>query len=347
MGFSEDRARGQFGPLYLVVAENPYLLWDATGHWRTVCTREAEGEGGECRFDAIDGASLNLDNFAALLCGLPMFATRQLVIVRNVDKVPAARQEDFVRIIARRTESTRILLISSGLDKRLKWVKALLKLAPVEEFPRIWDNQLSGWAKRIAGDLGASLSPQAAELLAGVHGFDLFEMHQTIERALLYMGEPRRIETDDVTTVSAGEGSLNIFMLQAALARSDLAGALAIVRALFAGGDRSTLWLSVLYSHFKKLADVLELPRGLSDADAARQLHTKPFIFGKLRAGAVHFGEQGVAGALGAIFETDWAGKTSRVPPRLAFELLIYRLCRLPVLVGAPWFDLDGAGADE
>jgi DNA polymerase III delta subunit len=136
-------------------------------------------------------------------------------------------------------------------------------------------------------------------------------------------------------------------MLQAALARSDLAGSLAIVRALFAGGDRLAPWLGALYTHFKKLSDVLELPRGLSEADAARQLRTKPFIYGKLRDGAAHFGEQGVACALGAIFETDWAAKTSRVPTRLAFELLVYRLCRPSILIGSPWFGLDSVSAYE
>ena len=78
----------------------------------------------------------------------------------------------------------------------------------------------------------------------------------------------------------------------------------------------------------------------MSEAEAARTLGMHPYLVKKLRPQAAAFGVNGLANTAGAVFETDWAIKTSTVKPEMAMELLVWRLSS-PARREAVWFDLE------
>ena len=114
---------------------------------------------------------------------MPMFETIQPVLIRDADRLNDRKREEFARIVRQTSSSTKWLLTSEGFDKRRASWKTLSALGPVEEFPRIYPEKLGGWIQRIATDFDAALSPHATELIAAVHGSDLFGARQTIDRA--------------------------------------------------------------------------------------------------------------------------------------------------------------------
>ncbi|HUT61908.1 MAG TPA: DNA polymerase III subunit delta [Phycisphaerae bacterium] len=350
MGFSEDRGRGRYGDIYLLIAENPYILWDAAeqwkAHWRAA-DQDASAGAQACSVDVLYGPDLTLDHLSALITAVPMFTACQLVLIKDIEKLPQKYRDDFVTILSLRCDAVKVLLTAAAVDKRLKWFKHLRTFASVEEFPRIYENDLPGWARRIVSDFGWSISPQAVEQLALDHGTDLFEMRQTIERAILHIGDRRRIEAADIETVRAGIGTHNVFLLSEAIARCDLRRALDIAQT--PGGNRNqiALWLGTLFGQFQRLTNILDHPPGMSDAELARAVGLNPFIVKRLRADASAFGHLGLEDALVAAFETDCAIKTSAMPPRLAFDLLVYRTCRRRTLANRPWFNLESPNTWE
>lgn len=350
MGFSEDRARGRYGDIYLLIAENPYILWDAAEQWKAHWRAAADAkpaDGGSCTVDVLYGADLTLDQLSSLVTSVPMFTARQLVLIKDVDRLPSKVRDDFVAILERRCDAVRLLLTAAAVDKRLKWYKQLQTFAPVEEFPRVYESDLPGWARRIVGDFGWSISPQAAEQLAVDHGTDLFEMRQTIERAVLHIGQRRRIETADIELVRAGIGTHDVFLLSEAIARCDLQRALDIAQTPGANRGQIALWLGSLFSQFQRLVRVLNHAPGESDAVVARAVGLSPFIVKRLRADALAFGRPGLEEALMAAFETDCAIKSSVISPRLALDLLVYRTCRRQTLAKRPWLDLESPATWE
>ena len=80
MGFSEDRARSQYGDIYLLIAENPYILWDAAeqwkAHWRAVDKETAAAGAEVCSVDVLYGSDLTLDHLSMLVTAVPMFTAR-------------------------------------------------------------------------------------------------------------------------------------------------------------------------------------------------------------------------------------------------------------------------------
>lgn len=341
MGFSEDRATGRFGPRYVLVAENPYLIWDAIEDWK-----RAWRHAGRIPLDVFRPPKLDCDRLLDVGATIPMFDEVRLVVVHDVNKVPEPQHRRLVNALSSFGDTTKVVVTAAGFDKRKKLYKSLRQWGDWEEFPRIYDNQLPGWAKRIAADFGWQLSPAAAAHLATTFGDDLFAVRQTIERATLFIGDRRRIEEADIETVLAGEGTHTVFLLLNAVGDGDLARALAIVRSLFAGQDQPQMWLGALSSLLQRLLRLAELAEP-NDVAAARQTRIHPRFISQSRRQVEYFRPHGLAAAILACFETEWAIKTSQVSPRLGWELLVYRLCSRRVLNGPPLFDLENPEIGE
>ena len=337
MGFSEDRAQGKFGPAYLLIAENPFVLWDAQEQWKSVWRATA---GTNLPVLSFSAPHIDFDRLRNAGMTVPMFETIQLVIVQGVDRIAASKQDDFLSCVRLLSPSTKILLTAEGFDRRTSFYKSLSGLCETESFKPIYEENVPGWVRRIVSDFDWSISPAAVDLIAAVHGTDLFGVRQTIERATLYIGGKRRIEVADVEIVLAGEGEHDVYQLLEVASRRDLEAAIRKARALWAGGDRLTLWLSTIYGQCVRLFRFLDAS-GESDEELGRALHMHPFIVKKTRPVALAYGYDGLTGAINAVFETDWAVKTSTLPPEFAWELFVWRLAGGSKRLIRPLFDLE------
>lgn len=327
MGFSEDRAQGKFGPFYLLVAENPYVLWDAAEHWKTVWKRQA---GDAVRVQTFTAPQIDFDQLLGAGATMPMFETIQPVLIRDIDRLSGKKLDEFLRILGQSSGSTKWLLTSESIDKRTTLFKALAGLGPVEVFPRIYSDKIGGWIQRIAGDFDAMLSIGAVEMIASVHGSDLFGARQTIERAALFIGRKRRIEAADVEIVMAGEGEYDVFQLLEAASTCNFERALAIARSLEASTKSSsdiTFWLGMIHGQCLTYLQVLAWSDKTNEQIGQMLKPPRhPFLVGKLRAQANGFGESGLLEGITAAFESDWAIKTSTLSPQMAWELLVWRI---------------------
>lgn len=335
MGFSEDRARGQYGPRYVITADNPYVLWDAVEDWKRV-TQQA----GKLPLDTFHAPRVNLDQLLDAGATIPMFGEQRLVLIHDVNKIPTPQHERLMKILATFGDTTRVLMTATSLDKRKKLTKFLMKWADTEEFPRIYADRLPGWAQRIAGDLDCQLSPQAANLLANTYGDDLFAMRQTIERTALFVNEKRRIELADIQAGLSGDGQHTVFLLLETVSQPDLQRSLQVVRSLFAGNEVPEMWLATLASLLQRLLKLAEINEP-NDNQAARLTGIHPRFIGQARRQLTHFGRAGLVSALYSCFETEWAIKTSRFTAEVGWELLVYRLCSKRALTGPPLLDLE------
>lgn len=340
MGFSEDRAQGKFGRYYLLVAENSYVLWDASEQWKAYWKNTG---GGEIRIQTFTAPQIDFDQLLGAGATMPMFETIQPILIKDPDRLNEKKFDEFVRIIKQSPASTKWLLTSEGFDKRKTPYKALSALGPVEEFPRIYSDKLSGWVQRIATDFEATLSPPAVDLIASVHGSDLFGARQTIERAVLYIGRKRRIEVADIELVMAGEGEYDVFQLLEAASRNDLSRALSIARSLLATSRKDSdisFWLTLIHGQCLRFLQILD-HAGKSNDQVGQLLHVHPFVVGKLRTQAAGLGYDRLTGAVSAAFETDWAIKTSTLSPQMAWELFVWRVARGKKPLAQPVMDLE------
>lgn len=346
MGFSEDRAQGKFGPYYLLVAENPYVLWDAAEDWKSVWKRAS---GNTSRPQTFTAPHIDFDQLLGAGATMPMFETIQPIVIKDVDKLTGRKLDEFLRIHRQSSASTKWLLTTEGMDKRKAEYKGLSSLGPVEIFPKIYPDKLGGWVQRIASGFEATLSNPAVELVASVHGSDLFGARQTIERAVLYIGRKRRIEVADIELVMAGEGEYDVFQLLEAASGGDFSRALSIGRSLLASSrsdSEISFWLALIHGQCIKYLQILEHFNQSND-QVGQLLHIHPFVVGKLKTQAKGLGYEGLTGTVSAAFETDWAIKTSILTPQMAWELFVWRVAHGRKHLTSPVFDLESPRTRE
>ena len=93
MSFSEDRATRKFNSRYLLIAENPYLLWDALEDWKS-----AWQAGGRIPLDSFRPPRIDFDRLLDIGATIPMFGEQRLVVVHDVNQIAAFDTSDTEKV---------------------------------------------------------------------------------------------------------------------------------------------------------------------------------------------------------------------------------------------------------
>jgi len=321
LGLTEDIAGGRCESLYLVISEEEYLRVDATRRWLAALENKAPQTVYRFRPPRWDIAELE-----NVMVTIPMFGDAVAVIIHDIEKTHAAHQERLASLLAARGKHVSVLATAGSIDKRRKFSKALMKLGSVEEFGRVYAEQRPGWVHRIAGDLGWSISNEAAAAVAELVGEDLLAYEAELKKIILYIGEKRRIEKHDIDIVLFADSRFGDFAITDAVGRRDLARALRIMRQLYAGSGSKGGWMPLLsgtlfrFLRFKSLADKQ------SDREIAAELKLNPYVAKLLRPQVARFSRAELLQGLNLLYETEKDIKTSVLPPALAAELFLVKL---------------------
>jgi DNA polymerase-3 subunit delta len=257
---------------------------------------------------------------------LPMFGDAVAVIMHDIEKAPAAHQERLATLLGARGPHVSVLATAGSVDKRKKFTKAVLKLGLVEEFGRVYAEQRPGWVHRIAGDLGWSISNEAAAAVAELVGEDLMAYEAELKKIILYVGEKRRIEKHDIDIVLFADSRFGDFAIADAVGRRDLARALRVIRQMYSGPGAKGGWMPLLSGTLFRFLRLKSLADNHSDRDIAVQLGLNPYVAKLLRPQAANFSRAELLQGIDLLYETEKDIKTSVLPPALAAEIFLIKL---------------------
>jgi DNA polymerase-3 subunit delta len=193
----------------------------------------------------------------------PMFAERQVVLLkeaqqmRDIDKLEAYFEQPL--------SSTIFVVAYKGktLDKRIKLYKLLKSTAEIFNSEKVRDYKLPEWITEFVRSKGYKINSKAVSLLDEHIGNDLSRISNEIDKLALNLKGKDEITEDDIERYIGISKEYNVFELQAAIAKKDLAKALTIIQ-YFEGNPKAgpiQMVLPALYSSFSKVYTVF----GLSD----------------------------------------------------------------------------------
>ena len=204
----------------------------------------------------------------------PMFAERQVVLLKEAQQMKdIERLESYVESPL---NSTIFVVGYKGktLDKRSKLYKLLRKSAEIFTSEKIKDYKLQEWISEYVRSLGYKINSKAIGLLAEHIGNDLNRIVNEIEKLALNLKGKKDIAEDDIEKYIGISKEYNVFELQAAIAKKDLAKAIKIIQ-YFDGNPKAApiqMVLPALYASFSKVYTVF----GMSDRSEAA---LKPFFY--------------------------------------------------------------------
>lgn len=202
----------------------------------------------------------------------PMFAERQVVLLKeaqqmkDIDKLESYVENPLgstIFIVAHKTKT---------LDKRGKLYKLLKKSAEIFTSEKIKDYKLQEWIGEYVRSQGYKINARAISLLDEHIGNDLNRIVNEIEKLALNLKGKKDITEDDIEKYIGISKEYNVFELQAAIAKKDLAKAIKIIR-YFEGNPKAgpiQMVLPALYASFSKVYTVF----GMNDkSEAALKPH--------------------------------------------------------------------------
>lgn len=252
----------------LLIGPNAYAVRKERRRWMQEF-RDRHGEENLTRVSCEETPLRDLRNAVAVA---PFIASRRLVIV---DGIPRFEREDLGKIIGDIHPAVVLVFVDVAPDRRTAFVKELLKVAEVREFPFLSPAHLALWIEEEARKHGAVLTKDArASLLAKV-GEDQDVLAVEIAKLAAYTKE---IRPEDVLELVLESGERVWWNLTVLLGQGKIEEALVECRRLLRRGESPhALWARLLWI-VASLAQVLAaVEDGTSDlAGIAKMTSVKP-----------------------------------------------------------------------
>ncbi|MEI7735702.1 MAG: DNA polymerase III subunit delta [Ferruginibacter sp.] len=259
----------KFKPLYWLEGEEDYYIDMVVDYAEHHILDEAEASFNLTVFYGRDAEWTAIVNACRRY---PMFAERQVVVLKEAQHMKEIEKlESYVE----NPLSSTIFVVgykTKTLDKRTKLSKLLKQHAQVFVSDKLKDFKINEWIREMVMSKGYTISSKAVVLLEEHIGNDLSRMANEIDKLSVNLKGRTEIADDDIEKFIGISKEYNVFELQAAIAKKDLAKAITIIK-YFEGNPKAApiqLVLPALYSNFSKVYTVF----GMADkSEAALKPH--------------------------------------------------------------------------
>src|SRR5581483_4661657 len=216
--------KAPLAPLYLFHGEEPYLIEQAVTR-----VRRRVGKGTSVRNFSVGEDSLDrvLETWGAP----SLFAAAGLVVLKRADRLRATDRERLEREAELRDATQPLVVCAQGrVDVTQKFFERCAKTGFAAEFRPPFANQIPTWAQRFARERKATLTEEAAGLLADLIGPDLFALANELDKLVAFVAPKTDIDGDAVAACVGNLPTSTVFDLADALGQRDRQKASALLR---------------------------------------------------------------------------------------------------------------------
>jgi DNA polymerase-3 subunit delta len=320
-------------PVYLWYGEEEFLIRGELTRLETWL----EQRGDLAAKIAVDAADTPLAEVLIQARSPQLWGGRQLIVVWEVERYKSEELTVLTKYLQAPARQTCLLLIAPGLKHKdvqahQVW-RQLLQQEAALGFPRLREGELPGWLQQEAKRQGKTLAPGAAKQIVEAAGQNLLELHQELEKLILYAGAETTITSAHIAKLSSHSRTHTIFELVEALGQSQPDKALQVLARLLELGEHPSKIIVMLARQIRLLMRTREgLKRNLNAVELAKELGVPKFSAEKLQRQARGFRLAQLKSQLIRLHEADQQIKTGMAVPRLLLEKVILDLCPLPAL---------------
>ena len=321
----EDARRGVFSPVYLLMGDEPYYVDMVCDAVLEHCLDESERDFNQT---VCYGADVNADAVITAARRYPMFAERQLVVVKEAQMMKSL--EDLAIYCQNPLESTVLVIAMHGAsaDKRKSLYKTVSKMGKVVDSQALRDYEMPKWISMFYQTKGLRIAPDAAALLAEYAGTDLNKI--AIETEKMLKNLPEGVSEVSVADVEKNVGisrQFSIFELTRELSFKNSSKALRIA-AYIGSAARFAMPQAVsgLYTHFYRIlkynALLAQTSRPTND-QKSKVLGVNPYFFQEYDTAVRNYPMAKCMSVIALLREYDYKGKGGDVGEATPAELMV------------------------
>ncbi|MGZ5220269.1 MAG: DNA polymerase III subunit delta [Chitinophagaceae bacterium] len=244
--------RKEFKPVYWLEGEEEYYIDKVIDYAEHHILNESEASFNLSVFYGRDTSWPDVINACRRY---PMFAEKQVILLKEAQQMRDI--EKLEGYIENPLNSTVFIVAykDKKVDGRSKLAKLLKQKAVLITTKKIYDNQVPEWTQELLRSRELSISPKGLALLVDHIGNDLTRIENEIEKISINLGKRKNITEEDIEEFVGVSKDFNVFELQSALARKDLAKSIRIIQ-YFESNPKAApiqLILPSLYAFFSKV----------------------------------------------------------------------------------------------
>lgn len=326
-----DARRKIFRPVYLLMGEEPFypdMVCDAI-----IANALDDGER-DFNQTVCYGADVTADDVITAARRYPMFAERQLVVVKEAQAMKSL--EELAVYCSRPLESTVLVIYMHGAsaDKRKSLYKSVMKIGTVVESVPVRDYEISRWISSYYKWLGLAIDPDAAALLGEYAGTDLGKI--AVETEKLRKNLPEGTSSISVSDIEKNVGisrQFSIFELTKALSAKDAPKALKVA-AYIGASPRFAMpaAVSALFMHFSRILRYEALlMKDLHPGNdrKAKVLGVNPYFFREYDLAAANYPVRKCMSVIALLRDYDYKGKGGDAGEATPDQLLVELTARI------------------
>jgi len=323
--FEMSVTRGEIAPLYYFYGDEPYLMDRAA---KRLVDAVVSADFRDFNLDVFYGAECKGDEIAAAAQTLPLFAERRMVLVKRGGDLSAQALETLSLCVSDPSPTTCLAIVGEKVDNRKRFFQELKKTGVLVECKRPYENQLGGFIRGEAHQLGKRIEPTAAEMLVYLVGNNLAELASQLEKVAIFVGQRDTITLADVRAVVSDTKVESVFDLANALGERDVAKALRSLATILRDGEAPLMLLAMIARHFRQLWRVRELlQKRVPQADIAKATGINPYFLKAVMVQARNFTVGELVALFEQLFAADCALKGGSRKPALTMERLVMGIC--------------------
>ena len=321
----QDARSGIFSPVYLLMGDEPYYVDMVCDAVLEYCLDESEKDFNQT---VCYGADVDADAVITAARRYPMFAERQLVVVKEAQMMKSL--EELAVYCQNPLESTVLVIAMHGAsaDKRKSLYKTVSKMGVVVDSQALRDFEMPKWISMFYRSKGMDIAPDAAALLAEHAGTDLNKIAIETEKMLKNLPEGvSQVSASDIEKNVGISRQFSIFELTKELSFKNSAKALKI--AAYMGSSAKfamPMAVSAFYTHFYRIlkygALLMKTPRPTNE-QKSKVLGVNPYFFSEYDTAVRNYPLTKCMAVISLLREYDYKGKGGDVGEATPAELMV------------------------
>jgi DNA polymerase-3 subunit delta len=259
---------------------------------------------------------------------LPMLNPWRFILVKEADRFTSGDVGQFRPYLEKPSPSTCLVLWGHTSGPWKPVFSKIREVGAVVQMRTLFAGKLVGWINREVQAYGKRITREAAEYLKDMVGNRLRDLHNEIEKVVVYVGEKPFIELGDVEEVVSEVKTNTIFELTDAIGIRDSREALQILRRMFQAGEAHLRILGMIARQFRLIWKAKQLiSEGVSKEEIGKRLKLHHFYLETLFEQSSSFREDNLRKGFRRLLQTDLAMKTTSVSKELLLEKMVIDLC--------------------
>ena len=287
-----DWKKGNFKPIYWLEGDEPFFIDQVVHYAEHKILPEAEAS---FNLSIFYGKDADWSSVVNACMRYPMFADKQVVILNEAQQM---RDIEKLESYIDNPLSSTIFVVSfkeKKVDSRSKLAKTLKSKGEMLSTKKMYDSQLPEWVNQMVASHKLTITPKALHLLVDHIGNDLSRLQNEVEKLAVNLAGRKNITEDDIEKYIGVSKDFNVFELQDALGKRDLAKTIRIIHYFEANPKAAPIQmiLPALYNYFSKVFMLYSLPN-ITEQSAAAALGVNPFFVKEYIATARRYDYEGI-----------------------------------------------------